>query len=100
MWGGLGGVLPPLKPLIEGYRSKQVETPNWDQWFLRDRVWPSIASVSFVHDRFFRPGGSAPFPGPEPEGNYHVGQNEFAVRKAEQAKALAAFRADVPSLRL
>ncbi|WP_158581998.1 tetratricopeptide repeat protein [Sphingomonas edaphi] len=100
MWGGLGGVLPPLKPMIESYRSKQVETPNWDQWFLRDRVWPSIANVSFVHDRFFRPDGSAPFPGPEPEGNYHVGQNEFAVRKAEQAAALAAFRSDVPSLRL
>ena len=100
MWGGRGGVLPPLAPLIDSYRSKQVETPNWDQWFLRDCVWPAIRTVSLVHDRLFETENSTPFPGIEPQGNLHVGQNEFAVRKAQQAEELARFKANVPSLKL
>lgn len=100
MWAGRGGALPPLSPLIDSYRSKQVETPNWDQWFLRDRVWPAIRHASLVHDRFFVTENSRPFPGIEPQGSLHVGQNEFAVRKAQQAEELARFRASVPSLKL
>lgn len=100
MWDGLGGVLPPLAPLMEGYRSRTVETPNWDQWFLRDCIWPSIRDAALVHDRMFATVGSLPFPGIEPRGNLHVGQNEFAVRKEEQARELAPFKAGVPSLKL
>jgi hypothetical protein len=100
MWDGLGGVLPPLAPLMESYRSKAVETPNWDQWFLRDSIWPSIRHVTLVHDRMFETAGSLPFPGADPHGNLHVGQNEFAVRKEQQAEELAPFRASVPSLKL
>ena len=77
-----------------------METPNWDQWFLRDRVWPAIRQVTLVHDRIFLTKGSTPFPGIQPRGNLHVGQNEFAVRKAEQAQELARFRSNVPSLKL
>ena len=100
MWGGLGGVLPPMAPLIQSYRSKEVETPNWDQWFLRDRIWPTIRNVTLVHDRLFETEGSLPFPGVQPLGKLHVGQNEFAARKAEQASELARFRDSVPSLKL
>ena len=100
MWGGVGAVLPAMGPLIESYRSKQVETPNWDQWFLRDRLWPSIKSSALVHDRMFGTEESLEFPGPEPQGNFHVGQNEFAVRQAEQARELAQFKDSVPSLKL
>jgi hypothetical protein len=100
MWGGVGGVLPPIAPLIESYRSKEIETPNWDQWFLRDRIWPSIRSSALVHDRLFASQGSLPFPGTQPFGNLHVGQNEFAVRKREQAADLARFKNSVPSLDL
>ena len=100
MWGGVGGVLPPLAPMIRAYRSKAVETPNWDQWFLRDRLWPSIRHSALVHDRMFVTEGSLKFPGLEPSGNLHVGQNEFAVRKEEQARELARFRESVPSLKL
>jgi hypothetical protein len=100
MWGGLGGVLPAMGPLIEAYRSKEIETPNWDQWFLRDRIWPSIRPATLVHDRLFVTAGSLPFPGIRPMGNLHVGQNEFAVRKAEQAAELARFKTSVPSLML
>jgi hypothetical protein len=100
MWGGRGGALPPMAPMIAAYRSKEIETPNWDQWFLRDRVWPSIREATLVHDRLFVTEGSMPFPGIVPGGNLHVGQNEFAVRKAEQATELARFKASVPSLKL
>ena len=93
-------MLPPLAPIIETYRSKAVETANWDQWFLRDRIWPSIRDTALVHDRMFRTPGSEPFPGAQPQGNLHVGQNEFAVRKAEQAHELDSFRESVPSLKL
>jgi len=100
MWGGLGGVLPPLAPLIANYQSKLMETPNIDQWFLRDRIWPSIRCDTLVHDRFFATENRHPFPGPEPTGNYHVGQDEFAVRREQQAAQLAKFKASVPSLQL
>jgi hypothetical protein len=100
MWGGLGGVLPPLEPLIESYKSGVLETPNWDQWFLRDRVWPSVRKHSLVHDRLFGTEGSHPFPGSEPLGNLHVGQNEAAVRAEQQARELAPFKMKVPSLQL
>lgn len=100
MWGGIGGVLPAVEPMIQTYHSREVETPNWDQWFLRDRIWPSIREAATVHDRLFITDGSEPFPGTPPQGNYHVGQNEFAVRKDEQARELSEFRTSVPSLQL
>ncbi|HVF38229.1 MAG TPA: tetratricopeptide repeat protein [Sphingomicrobium sp.] len=100
MWGGRGGVLPPLAPLLDGYKSGRMETPHWDQWFLRDRVWPSVRPHALVHDRLFATDGSLPFPGREPPGNLHVGQDEYAVRRGPQAAELAPFAARVPSLGL
>ena len=100
MWGGLGGVLPMLGPMIQAYRPRTIETANWDQWFLRDRIWPSIQTSTLVHDRIFVTAGSQPFPGITPQGNLHVGQNEFAVRKEDQARELARFKASVQSLNL
>ena len=100
MWGGIGGVLSAVAPMIQGYRSREIETPNWDQWFLRDCIWTSIRDAATVHDRLFGTAGSQPFPGVRPQGNYHVGQNEFAVRKEEQTRELAPFKASVPSLQL
>ena len=100
MWGGLGGVLPPLEPMIEDYKAGVLETPNWDQWFLRDRIWPGVRDVALVHDRLFATEGARPFPGPAPAGNLHVGQNEFVVRGEQQARELAPFTAKVPSLQL
>lgn len=100
MWGGLGGVLPPLEPMIEDYKAGVLETPNWDQWFLRDRIWPGVRDVALVHDRLFATEGARPFPGPAPAGNLHVGQNEFVVRGEQQARELAPFKAKVRSLQL
>ena len=88
MWGGVAGVLPDLSELFDNYQSEHVETPNWDQWFLRDCVWAYIRKSCLIHDRCFTSPGSLPFPGTTPEGNYHVGQDEHAVSTELQAKML------------
>jgi len=84
MWGGVAGVLPPLSNMVAEYDSGRVETPNIDQWFLRDRVWPYVRISCLVHDRCFRTPGALPMPAPTPKGNAHIGQDEFAVRRVEQ----------------
>lgn len=99
MWGGVGGVLPDLAVLLDRYDSGMAETPNIDQWFLRDRIWPLIRQSVLVHDRCFAPPGSFPFPGPIPAGNYHVGQDEFAVRASWQERLLAPWFDRLPYLR-
>jgi hypothetical protein len=88
MWGGVAGVLPNLSGMVAEYDSGRVETPNIDQWFLRDRVWPYIRQSCLVHDRCFRLPGSLPIPAPTPAGMAHIGQDEFAVRRLEQEQFL------------
>jgi len=88
MWGGVAGALPDIATLLATYRPGMLETPNIDQWFLRDRVWPHVRGSCTVHDRCFRPAGAEPFPGVVPEGNRHVGQDEYAARRKEQERVL------------
>ncbi|MDO9525398.1 MAG: tetratricopeptide repeat protein [Gemmobacter sp.] len=89
MWGGVAGVLPPVMPLVAGYRPPHLETPNVDQWFLRDRVWPMVRQSCLVHDRCFVPSGATVWPAPSPTGSDHVGQCEFTARGPAQAARLA-----------
>jgi tetratricopeptide (TPR) repeat protein len=91
LWSGVAGVLPPLTAMLAGYASGRAETPNIDQWFLRDHVWGYLRHSCLVHDRLYRVLGSTPLPGPEPSGTYHVGQDEYAARRAQQARRLAAW---------
>lgn len=98
MWGGVAGVLPNLPQLLAAYKSGKAETPNIDQWFLRDRVWPLLRQSVLVHDRCFTPPGALPFPGDIPAGNYHVGQDEIAVRAEFQERLLSAWIERYPSL--
>jgi len=98
MWGGVAGVLPDLSTLLRDYRSAAAETPNIDQWFLRDRVWPMVSQSCLVHDRCFQPEGALPFPGEHPEGSRHVGQDEHAARRDWQAQWLAPWIAAQPCL--
>lgn len=88
MWGGRSGLLPDLAPLVLGYQSGRLETPNVDQWFLRDRVWPMIRSASLIHDRCFRALDARIWPEADPVGNWHVGQDEAAARPQDQAHKL------------
>ena len=88
MWGGVSGILPDMQKMLAAYHSGRAETPNIDQWFLRDRIWSCLRDITLVHDRCFTPAGAKPFPGNIPGGNYHVGQDESAARPAWQAAFL------------
>jgi tetratricopeptide (TPR) repeat protein len=88
MWGGIAGRLPALDALLATYRPAAMETPNVDQWFLRDRVWPLLRDDCLVHDRCFRMAGSLPWPTPDPPGTEHVGQDEHAADPQGQAERL------------
>ena len=100
MWGGVAMTLPSIQTMVDSYQSSNVETPNWDQWFLRDRLWSSLRGSCLSHDRCFSALGTAPFPGVTPPGNEHVGQDEFAARREQQAAFLADWIARMSCLRL
>lgn len=99
MWGGVAGILPNIEGLVGMYDAKRVETPNWDQWFLRDSIWRRIAGDCLIHDRCFQVLDARPFPGELPPGNRHVGQDEYAARSREQADFLADWLKRLPCLR-
>lgn len=100
LWGGIGGALPPVGPMLAAYQTDHMETAHIDQWFLRDCLWPSVRPAAMVHDRCFRTDGSRPFPTPPPPGDEHVGQNEHHDPSAHQTSELARFSRTVPSLGL
>ncbi|WP_439838972.1 tetratricopeptide repeat protein [Aeromonas caviae] len=99
MWGGVAGVLPPLAPLMASYQPSTMETPNIDQWFLRDCLWRYLRQSARVHDRCFTPPGAVPWPQVAPPGNEHVGQDLFRARGDQQAIRLAPWIARLPCLR-
>ena len=79
MWGGVGGILPPLATLLGAYTAWRVENDHVDQDLLTETVWPAIRRNVLIHDSIFQPClGSVPFPpfGDLPAG-HHIGQNAF-----------------------
>jgi hypothetical protein len=88
MWGGVANVLPNLVPMLNAYDARSAETPNIDQWFLRDRVWNHVRLSCLVHDRCFRPTGAHPFPGRVLDATRHVGQDEYAAHGLDQERVL------------
>jgi hypothetical protein len=100
MWGGIAGVLPSMRTLLGAYKPKHLETPNWDQWFLRDSVWALVRDSATIHDRFFASRNAEPFPGDIPDGNLHVGQDEFAVRRKVQKAILGDWLEKLPILKM
>jgi GR25 family glycosyltransferase involved in LPS biosynthesis len=100
MWGGVAGVLPPLEPLLKSYVPKARETPNIDQWFLRDYLWDAIRQSALVHDRCYGGSdGSCAWPDPDPEGTFHVGQNEAVTHREQQIRWLSPWIDASPWLR-
>ncbi len=97
MWGGVAGVLPNLTELLKNYVSASVETPNIDQWFLRDRVWAYVRSSCMVHDRCFDMPNTIKLSQIN-DTDYHIGQNEIVVRPLEQANFLQAWLQQYPCL--
>lgn len=100
LWGGIAGVFPDMAGRLAGFIGDKPGSTNWDQYFLRDQVWPAIRDHVLVHDRCYPAYRALPFPTPTPQGREHVGQNEFASDQVGQARALAAFAEKVPALRL
>jgi len=79
MWGGVGGLLPPLEQLLAAYRGWRVEYDHVDQDLLSETVWPIVRGHVLIHDSVFAPClGSVPFPpfGDLPP-SMHIGQNAF-----------------------
>jgi len=80
LWGGIGGVLPDLKTLMEKYVSKPTKNANCDQWMLREAIWPIIRQSVIIHDSWFKALGAKPYPKHAALlPGQHVGQNAFAV---------------------
>ena len=100
LWGGIAGVFPDMAGRLSGFIGGKPISTNWDQYFLRDQVWPAIRDHALVHDRCYATHAARPFPTPTPEGREHVGQNEYAGDQNAQAAALATFAARVPARRL
>jgi Flp pilus assembly protein TadD len=79
MWGGVGGILPPVETLLTAYHGWRVEHDHVDQDMLSETVWPILRGHVLIHDSIFAPClGSVPFPpfGALPAG-MHIGQNAF-----------------------
>jgi len=86
LWGGIGGLLPPVETLLTRYTAWRLEYDHVDQDLLAETVWPLIRDQVLIHDSVFTGClGSVPFPpyGALPPG-FHVGQNAF-VHFARQA---------------
>jgi GR25 family glycosyltransferase involved in LPS biosynthesis len=84
LWGGVAGWLPDMRSLIDNYQCSALTTPNIDQWFLRDRIWPLIRASVLVHDRCFRSRYSRLWPEPDTSKDLHVGANEASLRHEHQ----------------
>lgn len=79
MWGGVGGILPPVETLLTVYQGWRVEHHHVDQDVLSECVWPIVRDHILIHDSIFAPClGSVPFPpfGALPA-DMHIGQNAF-----------------------
>jgi hypothetical protein len=79
MWGGVGGILPPVPTLLGAYTAWRTENNHVDQDLLSEAVWPVARQSILIHDSVFAPClGSVPFP---PFGGLlpgqHIGENAF-----------------------
>jgi hypothetical protein len=100
MWGGIAGVFPDLARTIARFSERAPLSTNWDQYFLREEIWPAIRDECCVHDRLFNSHAARHWPTPTPGGCEHVGQNEFVSDTVAQAVRLMPFRERVPALGL
>ena len=72
LWGGVGGVFPPLNELLSRFRLKQPPTRMIDQQFLSAVIWPTVKQSVLIHDSQFTAHGARPYSnlGPTPPGGY------------------------------
>ncbi|MEX2630948.1 MAG: hypothetical protein WD341_13515 [Tistlia sp.] len=75
LWGGVGGVLPPVAELVRDFTPFRAANLHFDQDLLRIVAWPTVRQSVLIHDSYFDCLGSEPFPalGRLPPG-WRVGQ--------------------------
>ncbi len=82
LWGGVGGVLPPMADLKRVFFQKGTVQRTTDQVFLRQQVWPIIKTSCLIHDSQFSCFDAVDFPAHAslPAGR-HVGENAIKARE-------------------
>ena len=87
LWGGVGGIFPPLRTLLEKHAPDRFLTRNVDQDFLRMAVWRTVKQSCLIHDGLYTCFSAQDYPplGRLPA-NRHIGQNESAVSKSVNVK--------------
>jgi len=98
MWGGVAGVLPHMASMLSTYSPSKMETPNIDQLFLREKVWPFVRVSCLIHDRCFTPPGAIPWEKTQTEDTTHVGQDVYAAHRPAQEQRLAQWISKLVSL--
>ena len=87
LWGGVGGVLPPLPALLKEFKSPALANWHLDQWFLRQMVWPTARQSCLIHDSKYRALGAKDFPaGSDLPPGHHVGQDASVHNQALPGK--------------
>ncbi len=88
LWGGVGGILPPVADLVRDFRPFRAPNLHFDQDLLRVMAWPTVRRSVLVHDSYFDCLGSEPFPahGRLPAG-WRVGQT-WNGRKIKAPEAI------------
>ena len=100
MWGGIAGVFPDMAGTIARFMARAPLSTNWDQYFLRQEVWPAIRDDTLVHDRLFNSHAARRWPYAPSGEREHVGQNEFVSDTVAQAALLMPYRERIPALGL
>ncbi|SMF85287.1 hypothetical protein SAMN06265365_1634 [Tistlia consotensis] len=88
LWGGVGGILPPVERLVADFRPFRGANLHFDQDLLRIMAWPTVRQSVLIHDSYFPCLGSEPFPalGRLPAG-WRVGQT-WTGRKLKAPEAV------------
>lgn len=96
LWGGVGGVLPPLTSLLKEFRPPALANWHVDQWFLRQMVWPTARRSCLIHDSKYRALGAKGFPAGSglPPG-HHVGQDASVHHQAMPGNAQVPAKAGI-----
>ncbi len=73
LWGGVGGILPPLQDLLRAFVLRHAPTRMVDQAFLGMIVWPTVRQSVLIHDSLYRCFDARPFPAGEPPPGGYLG---------------------------
>lgn len=78
MWGCRRGILEGIGEMMQNYTKAdfwQDIPKQFDQNFLREKIWPLVKDDTFTHDEFFNQFSTNPQPYPYPRDSDHfIGQ--------------------------